>query len=156
MKVQIAVGDASQESTDYQYDLPDSTAVSELANRLAADLGWDSEEVLELLASERAEALPRTVSDLEGHAQAVKLRVVCVELHFTSEQAQRRFSPKATWADVHRFGCKRFHVPPTDCPHLELHESEPTGPLLNEQNKLGQFKGCKVVWLVSPGPEANG
>lgn len=90
------------------------------------------------------------------HGHRWRHRRVCVDMHFESEQARHFFPARATWAHVHRWGCHRFDVPKDACANLELHEGSPSGPVLNDRIHIGRHKGCKVVWLVKPGPEPYG
>ena len=119
----------------------------EVAERLAAVLALDAEELLvELAAAHR-----------DGHQHGHhRLHLTCIDLHFESESAKHRFLARSTWARVHRWGCRRFHIAADIAPNLELRDGAPDGPALNEAKPIGHHEGCQVVWLVKPGPESNG
>lgn len=90
------------------------------------------------------------------HGNRWRHRRVCVDLHFESEEAKHSFPVRATWAQVHHWGCHGFDVPRDACANLELRDGAPNGPVLNDRNRIGYHHGCKTVWLVRPGPEPYG
>ena len=96
------------------------------------------------------------VIDVATHAVPLRVKRVCVDVHFESEQKPHRFLSKQTWGHVHRWACKHFNISKDACPNLELRDGGPTGPALNDKSRIGYFHECKQVWLVKPGPEPNG
>jgi hypothetical protein len=119
----------------------------ELAQKIAAILELDAEEILEELSN------PETLHP-EHHRG--KLKLVCIDLHFESDAAKHHFLASAKWERVHRWGCKKFKVASDACANLELHSGSAAGPALNESKPIGHHEGCMDVWLVKPGPENNG
>lgn len=89
-----------------------------------------------------------------GHS--IRLRVVCVAVRFEGETKESLFPANARWARVHRWACNAFGVAADACGHLELHDGDPKGPVLNESHQIGRHDGCRTVCLVKPGPEPNG
>lgn len=155
MKVHVNVEEEDGDSRTLEYDLVPNEPIQTLAAQVAADL---DEPVADILADFGSNGAPATATApaIEFLHGCIKLRRVCVELHFETESFTRRFSPKAKWERVHLFGCKRFTVAEDACANLELHDGSAEGPALNEREEIGSFKGCRTVWLVKPGPEPSG
>ena len=120
----------------------------EVAEKLAAVLALDAEELL----AELAAAHHGGRHEHRHH----RLQLTCIDLHFESEAAKHRFLARSTWARVHRWGCRKFHIAADIAANLELRDGAPDGPALNEAKPIGHREGCQVVWLVKPGPESNG
>ena len=131
------------------------------------EIECDAESTHQLLAERLAEALALEVeglveefnSDLEIYDRPrrhCKLKLECVDVHFESESAIHHFPSRAKWKHVHVWACKRFKIAKDACPNLELRDGSPEGPALNESKHIGRFEGCRMVWLVKPGPEPNG
>jgi hypothetical protein len=98
----------------------------------------------------------RFAGEIAWPEERVRLKRACVEVFVEGEPKQHNFPIRARWARVHRWGCHAFGIARDACVHLELREGGPTGPALNERQEIGPQVGCKVVWLVKPGPEPNG
>lgn len=98
----------------------------------------------------------RPLGDITWPMHPIRVQRVCVDLHFETEAKPAQFPANADWARVHRWGCHAFKIASDACAHLELREGSPTGPALNERQRIGVHAGCKPVWLVKPGPEPNG
>lgn len=96
------------------------------------------------------------VSNLHFRHPEVRVHRQCVTLHFEGEELQHKFPDNATWAQVHRFGCRMFEIAKDACANLELHLHTIDGPVASERKQVGQHKGCVDVWLVKPGSEPNG
>jgi hypothetical protein len=118
-----------------------------LAGKVASILELEAEEILEELSK------PECFHPERHHGT---LKLVCVDLHFETEEKRHHFLPKAKWERVHRWGCKYFRIAVDACANLELHSGSPEGPVLNESKEIGHHRGCLHVWLVKPGPEKNG
>jgi hypothetical protein len=86
----------------------------------------------------------------------LRIRVSCIDIHFEGERIRRRFPSRWSWSGVHRWGCHHFRVAEDACANLELRNGSATGPALNEGLTIGPVRGCRVVWLVKPGPEPYG
>ena len=139
-----------------EVELGDDETVEGAAARLAESLGEiETEELLEDLIAE-GERLERHRRLGELPATRWRHRRVCIDLHSEADQERHHFPARAKWARVHRWGCAKFHIPTDLCANLELREGSTTGPVLNEASEIGHFPGCKVVWLVKPGPEPYG
>jgi hypothetical protein len=157
MKIMVEVEEGGGVVRVVECEVSPEESVHAAARRLAELIGVETDELVEDLGAggvtfERE----APVRDCLIHGERWRHRRVCIELHFETEHVVRTFPPRATWVRVHRWGCHRFHVPQDACANLELREGEPTGPALNEKVEIGVFAGCKVVWLVKPGPEPNG
>lgn len=131
-------------------------SLADVARRLAEQIGLEADDILPDLipGGETDSSSPVDKCLCDGHR--ARLRRVCLDLHFETEEKRHLFPVRAHWRRVHRWGCREFNVGRDACANLELHESAPTGPALNEAVPIGHFSGCKVVWLVKPGPEPNG
>lgn len=127
---------------------PESRAVAE---KLAGVLALEAEELLSELAAAHH-------GDGHGHEHGHhhRLQLTCIDLHFESESVKHRFLARSTWARVHHWGCRKFHIAADVAANLELRDGAPDGPALNEAKPIGHHEGCQVVWLVKPGPESNG
>lgn len=131
--------------------------VGDLIKRLDEQDEVDAVAVLELaLGSAAVLDEGRSLGEFKLPAEPIRVRRVCIELHFETEEKQKRFPVEAKWARVHRWGCRAFSIATDACPHLELREGSPQGPVINERQEIGPHSGCKTVWLVKPGPEPNG
>jgi hypothetical protein len=119
-----------------------------LAQRLASVLEFEAEELLAEFSEN-----PECYRHEERHCH---INVTCVDVHFESVSAKRRFLARSKWERVHQWGCREFKVAHNACPNLELRDGGPEGPVLNEDRRIGHHKGCREVWLVKPGPEPNG
>jgi len=118
-----------------------------IAAEIAAILELDAAEILNELSN------PQVLHPEKHHGS---LHLVCIELHFETEEKKHHFLPTAKWERVHQWGCEKFRVATDACANLELHSGGPKGPVLNESKEIGRHQGCMVVWLVKPGPEKNG
>lgn len=98
----------------------------------------------------------RRVGELKWLSQPIRMRRVCVEVHFEADHKQHKFPAQAKWARVHRWACRAFEVAHDACANLELRDGAPNGPPINERQEIGPHAGCKAVWLVKPGAEPNG
>ena len=85
-----------------------------------------------------------------------KLQLVCIDVHFESESAAHHFPARSKWSHVHRWACRKFKIAGDIAANLELRDGGPEGPVLNEAKDIGHHEGCRMVWLVKPGPEKNG
>lgn len=155
MKVHVNVEDDDGTSRLLEYDLVPTEPIELLAAKIASDLDEPVADILADFGSNGA-APTATAPAIEFLHGCIKLRRVCVELHFETETITRRFSPTAEWERVHQFGCKKFHVAEDACANLELHDGTADGPALNERQEIGSFERCRSVWLVKPGPEPSG
>ena len=157
MKVGVNIEEDGVVVRTLEYDLGESDSVEQLAERVAADIDADLDDVLVDLGFDGVELKKEDrLGDVLKGDRRLRHRRVCIDLHFESESVTRRFSPNTRWRRVHRFGCRKFDVANDACANLELHEDDPKGPALNEAVEIGSFTGCKTVWLVKPGPEPNG
>lgn len=130
---------------------------SEFLRGVAEQLQSEAGSLVKELGIRNEEAeLGRFLGKVAEEGRHLKIRRVCVDLHFESEHAEHRFLSRDTWGDVHEWACRHFHVAADACANLELREGAPTGPALNDNSELGKFRGCKTVWMVKPGPEPNG
>lgn len=129
-------------------------SVAAIADRLAAKLELDPVDVAEALEAEHGLNRQALVSELK--VPHLRLRRVCVEVHFEGETARHKFPPRTKWARVHRWACRHFDVASDACANLELRDGAPDGPRLNEGQPIGAFAGCRAVWLIKPGPEPYG
>jgi hypothetical protein len=120
----------------------------DLAPKLAALLALEAEELIAEFNHD-----PGCYDPEKRHG---RLHLVCVDVHFETEQATHHFLARSTWAHVHRWACRKFKIAADAAANLELRDGSPTGPLLNESKPIGHHEGCQVVWLVKPGPEPNG
>ncbi len=120
----------------------------ELAPKLAALLALEAEELI-------AE-FEHAPGCYEPERRRGKLQLVCIDVHFETEQAAHHFVARSTWARVHRWACRKFRIAADAAANLELRDGAPTGPVLNESRPVGHHEGCRAVWLVKPGPEPNG
>jgi len=155
MKIVLDVEEQGQVVRSVEIEARGEETVTLVAQRLASLVGLEIEEMLEDLTVDGNQVSPHsTLTQCPGHH--LRHRRVCVDVRFESEDARHHFPAKARWSRVHTWGCKKFNVAPDACANLELHENAPDGPALNEQHEIGHFSGCKVVWLVKPGPEPNG
>ncbi len=123
-----------------------------LASNVSEQLNIDLDEIMEGYANE----IGSDAGKDSGKGHKIRIRRVCVELHFESHNQRHNFLSKSKWSRVHRWGCRKFTIAQDACANLELHENTPDGAVLNENKQIGSFKGCKPVWLVKPGPEQNG
>jgi len=131
--------------------------VRDLIERLDREDQIDGGAVLEAaLGSASIIDENRPLGEIKWPSQPIRLRRVCIELHFEGDSKQRKFPVQAKWARVHRWGCRAFTIASDACAHLELREDNPQGPAINERQEIGPHTGCKTVWLVKPGPEPNG
>lgn len=159
MKVTI---DVKQPSGDliksFELDAEPNDSVGRLIDKTSEAIGIGSEEILENLGvGETLFKREDTVSECIHHGIRWHMRLVCIELHFEGEPSTKQwFNPRQKWQAVHRWGCRHFGVAADACPNLELRMDFPDGGLLNDSRPIGDLKGCKTVWLISPGPEANG
>lgn len=129
--------------------------VRDLIERLDKQDEIDGYAVLELALGGSLDE-NRSLGEFKWPAQPIRIRRVCIELHFESDAKQKKFPLQAKWARVHRWGCRAFTIASDACPHLELREGSPQGTAINERQEIGPHAGCKPVWLVKPGPEPNG
>jgi len=135
----------------------DNDRVGDLIERLDAQGEIDGCAVLELaLGSASVLDENRRLGEFTWPAQPIRLKRVCIRLHFETETKEKRFPVEAKWSRVHRWGCRAFTIASDACAHLELHENTPQGPAINERQEIGPHAGCQTVWLVKPGPEPNG
>lgn len=125
-----------------------AAATPQLPQKLAELLALEVGELVEELAgSDRAQ-------DHGGHRH--KLKLECIDVHFETESAVHHFPARTKWSRVHRWACSRFRIAADIAANLELRDGSPEGVALNESGQIGEFSGCRSVWLVKPGPEANG
>lgn len=143
-------------SIEVEAEPHDSIAMA--ADRAAEGIGVMPEDIYENLGiGDIFFKLENTVYDCLRHGPRWHLRLVCIEVHFEGDPPEKQwFSPRRKWEVVHRWACRRFHVAADACPNLVLRADSPDGGLLNENMPIGEFKGCKAVWLIAPGPEPNG
>jgi hypothetical protein len=131
--------------------------IKHVAERVAGELALDAIEIAENLGvGDVRFDIGITVEECAKHGSRWRHRRECVELRFETEVAKHHFPANAHWKKVHQWGCKHFNVAHDACANLELHEGAPNGPALNDAKELGRYEGCKIVWLVKPGPENNG
>jgi hypothetical protein len=157
MRIHIDVEESGVIVRSAEDDVSPDETIESIATRLASKLEVTSEELAEGLGTDGV-TFEKTMRarDCLRHGERWRHRRVCVDMHFETEHFVHHFSPGGHWSEVHRFGCRRFEIPKDACANLELHDGAPDGPALNEKLKIGRFEGCKVVWLVKPGPEPNG
>lgn len=136
-------------------DVASADPASNIFSSVAAEIGVDRAALLKEVGIRDDEMELKQFLE-KGEEREVKIKRVCVDLHFESEHETHKFLSRQTWGDVHKFGCNKFHVAGDACANLELHEGTPTGPVLNDRLEIGTFEGCKEVWMVKPGPEPNG
>jgi hypothetical protein len=119
-----------------------------LAQKLAEVLTLGVEELLEEFTEQQ---------ELYDHGRHhAKLKLECIDVHFETESATHHFPARARWKHVHRWACHNFRIANDISANLELRDGDPEGTVLNETNRIGEFNGCRTVWLVKPGPEPNG
>jgi hypothetical protein len=135
-----------------RFAVSESDTVESVAQKASTELGIDFEEVIENINGDFS-SLKAKQTDKD---KKIKIRRVCVELHFEAKQDKHNFSSKSKWRRVHRWGCQHFNIARDACANLELHENSPEGAPINENSEIGSFAGCKVIWLVKPGAESNG
>src|SRR5439155_26332730 len=126
--VEVAEEGGAPEVLSFEAD--DEELVTALAARIAARLDLDSAEQLEALEAEHGFNREALVAHLPQGL--LRVRQVCVELHFEGVVATHRFPARAKWSRVHRWGCRHFHVAVDACANLELRDGAPDGPRLNE------------------------
>lgn len=101
-------------------------SIEDLANRIAGQLELEAED---LAADLGVNGLnfdrDSKVGDCVRHGQRWRHRRVFIDLHFESESQTHHFPPRSTWARVHRWGCRHFHVAADACVNLELREGIP-------------------------------
>jgi hypothetical protein len=157
MKIVLDIEEDGQVVRSIEADADEHDNIGIIAPRFAAALGLELEELLEDLSVDGKQLDHRDrVPDCNGHGHHLRHRRVCINLHFETENHEHRFPARAKWARVHHRGCKHFHVAHDACANLELHDGAIDGPALNDNKEIGQFPGCKRIWLVKPGPEPNG
>lgn len=158
MKITLSLDEGGQGSHSVEIETEPTEILRSIADRVAQDFDTDVEDVLQCLAETRAHDSGKTsVADFfRDEHRPYRLRLVCIKLHFEGESAMRRFHSSRTWHYVHRWGCKKFNVAEDACPNLQLRDGSAEGSLINENQTIGEFHGCKNIWLVAPGPEPNG
>ena len=156
MQYQVSILDSDDPQTEFELELEPTASAIELARAIAERLGAEEHDVLEALTGgDHAVDAARPLSQYAN--RRFILRRVCVDAHFEAEPPRKRlFAARARWERVHDWACRVFNVAPGLCANLELHLGEPGGPALNDKERIGEFKGCKIVWLVKPGAEPNG
>jgi hypothetical protein len=158
--LRIEVEDNSGAARHIEIACDPSEPLSALTQRLDehGEIDTDGQAVIEIaLGSAAVLDERRVLEQIAWPIAPIRLRRVCVEVHFESEEpARRNFPISAKWARVHRWACCKFDVAHDACAHLELHEGAPNGPVINERQEIGPSGSCKVVWVVKPGPEPNG
>jgi hypothetical protein len=137
-------------------EFPAVGKASEILEAVAAEIGSEPAALQKELGVHDERDLDSVLHAAENEGRGLKVHRVCVDLHFETEREVHRFLSRQTWGDVHRFGCHHFHVPADACVNLELRDGSPTGPALNDRSEIGNFTGCRTVWMVKPGPEPNG
>src|ERR1039457_5657064 len=95
-----------------------------LAPKLAALLAVEAEELIAEFEHDPG------CYDPEKHRG--KLQLVCIDVHFETEQATHHFLSRSTWAHVHRWACLKFKIAADAAANLEMRDGAPTGPILNE------------------------
>lgn len=153
MRIQISLRDSDDAPKDLEFDVAPTATVSDLARAVAERLDVEVSEILDALS---IDGVPIDVAQPVSKHPKLHFRRVCVEVHFETEAKKRLFASRARWERVHSWACRVFDVAPDLCANLELHLGEPGGPAINEKERIGEFAGCKVVWLVRPGAEPNG
>lgn len=157
MKICIEVEENGAISKSAECEASSDDTVEVIVTKLAGQLGIEAEEILTDLGTDGVTFEKHVpVREYIQHGHRWLHRRVCIKLHFETEKAVHYFPSRAHWARVHRWGCDRFDVAHDACANLELREGTETGPALNEALRIGVFLGCKIVWLVKPGPEQNG
>ena len=156
MELMVEVDDGGPDSPlAIACESTDQEIVCDVVTRSLTEQSLDVVDVRECL--ERGEPGSRAdarVGDLG--VKCLRIRVSCIDLYFEGEHIRRRFSSHSTWSAVHRWGCHHFTVAEDACANLELRDGSPTGPALNESLAIGPCRGCRVIWLVKPGPEPYG
>lgn len=157
MRIQLSLLDPDQQPNHVEVELEPTSSTAELAQAAADLLGLEVHEVLDgLYVGDAPVDAQRPLSEY-GPKLHFHIRRVCVQVHFEAEPPRKRLFPsRARWERVHAWSCREFRVAADLCANLELHADTPDGPTLNDKNRLGEFTGCKVVWLVKPGAEPNG
>jgi hypothetical protein len=157
MKAELELEDHGMPITSVDFELFPSETIDTLAARLALQIQMEPDDIIAGLCMDGA-PIPNEIA-LQEHlmrGHRLRLKRVCIDLHFETEAAMHKFPPHATWGRVLDWGCNHFRVPRDLRANLELREGSPTGPAVNERLEIGEFGGCKTVWLVKPGPEPNG
>lgn len=158
MKILLEVEELDEAIQSVEIELGDDETVEAAAKRFADALSiLEPEELLDSLTiGEIRLERSQKISAYAHHGNRWSYRRVCIDLHFEADEERHHFPEQARWSRVHRWGCLHFHVGDALCANLELREGGPNGPVLNENLPIGHFQGCKVVWLVKPGPEPYG
>lgn len=157
MKICVQIEGPDEISRTLQFEVAEDCTIHTAAHYIAKELEIEVEDVLDDLTW-NGELLRKdgVVCHHPTHTHPWKHCRVCIELHFETKQARHHFGVTQKWKAVHRWGCRHFHIAHEACPNLELREGTITGPPLNERVVIGNFKECKTIWLVKPGPEQNG
>jgi hypothetical protein len=157
MKIQVDVEEDGAVVQTLECEADAQETIEELANRLANQLGTETDDVLSGLGANGTLFQRRQrIGECLQHGNRWRHRRTCLDVHFESENQIHRFSAHSRWYRVHQWGCKHFHIAHDACANLELRDGSPEGPALNEKTEIGSFTGCKTVWLIKPGPEPNG
>ena len=158
MKIVLEVEELDEVVRSVEIELGDDETVEAAAKRFATALNnLEFEELLEdLTVGEIQLERGQRIGAYAHHGNRWRHRRACIDLHFEADEMRHHFPVQSLWSRVHRWGCEQFHVDHTLCANLELREGGPKGPVLNENLPVGCFHGCKVVWLVKPGPEPYG
>jgi len=157
MVVIVEVFEGTESRRSAQVEAMEAELVTAVLQRVAAELGIEHDElILDVSVGEVSIDPTWTVGEATRHGHHWHHRRTCVDLHFESEVQKHHFPVRAKWARVHQWGCKVFNVPNHLCANLQLRAESPKGPAINENLPIGHTHGCKVVWLVKPGPEPNG
>jgi len=158
MFVEIEIEEVSRGIRKFQAEITSEDAeLAELLKSVAEKSEIPVEELVLDLGVGAIQFAPNSkVRECILHGHRWHHHRVCIDLHFESEQATHYFPARATWALVHKWGCRNFDVPQGACANLELHKGSASGPVLNDNSKIGQHEGCELVWLVKPGPEPYG
>ena len=157
MKLAIDVEEKGEVIRTISVDFNPTETFESVVRRSAGELEIPVEDLLgDLVADGKVVDPGQSVVEALCHGHRVRHRRACIDLRFETEHIEHQFPVNGTWGLVHRFGCDKFEVSGDACANLELREGSETGPALNEKMRIGQFTGCKTVWLVKPGPEPNG
>jgi len=158
MRILLEVEELGKVVRSAEVELGDDATVEAAARQLATALNIaDAEEILEdIVVGEIELQRHQTLAACAHHGNRWRHRRVCIDLHFEADEKRHHFPARAKWSRVHRWGCEHFRVGTDLCANLELREGGPKGPVLSENLPIGHFHGCKVVWLVKPGPEPYG
>lgn len=143
--IELLRADQAPEVVTIEFDGPVHRPT--IAAKIAGLLELEAAEILNELSK------PEVLHPEKHHG---RLHLVCIDLHFETEEKKQHFLLTAKWERVHQWACRKFHVATDACANLELHSGSPRGPVLNESKEIGRHEGCIVVWLVKPGPEKNG